>query len=639
MDLSRKVLFKAGLFFVSCLIVLLLSFSGAFNDYEAFLYDLRFRLRPPIVPADEIALVEISDDTLKNLGLWPLPRDFHATLMEVLKELGVRMVVFDVLFSEPTVYDDEFSRALRTAGNVYLPLAFTIDEKPVDREKVPETSHILADLIPALSAQARGRGHINVYLDSDGKVRMVPLFVRYKGELVPQLGFKAACDRLGLDTKAAQFSRGRLIIGKRLVIPVLGRNCLLVNYPARWENSFRHFSYFEILNAYAKQKEGRKTDIDLTELKNKVCFIGLTAAGTSDFQAVPLESHYPLVGLQASVFNSLLKQQFITPAGAAANALAALLVFLISIAFCLRLSPVKACLGSLTLGTAYFVVNTGLFIFAGVWLDLFLPLFILFAVYMVLTAYRFFAESKKRALLEKELEIAQAIQKSFLPQGEVTFSGLDIASALKPAKFVAGDLFDFVKIDDKKFGLFIGDVSGKGVPASLIMAQIISLFRIFSRQSSDPGRVLGQINRELAGRISARFVTCMYVIIDTAGKKVFLASAGHGPLLLYQAGAGGVSEVELNAGLPLGISEDTAYDNVSFDMGTEDKIAVFTDGLTEARDAQAREFGADKVRKVIAQNGRKKCEEVCSRLIEALLEFTRSCPQHDDITLIVVGKV
>jgi CHASE2 domain-containing sensor protein len=589
--------------------------------------------------SDEIVLIEISDDSLKNLGVWPLPRDFHAALVDVLRKKGARMVIFDILFSEPTLYDEVFSGVVKEAGNVYFPLAMYIDEKKTDKKRVPQAPLILADLVPSLSAEARGLGHINVFLDADGKIRKIPLFVKFEDRLIPQMGFKAACDRLGYEAQDVTFAKNRLIIDGKLSIPVVGEDCFLVNYPGLWQKSFQHLSYFEILKAYTQEKEGKEPSLDLAVLKDKVCFVGLTAAGTSDFRAVPLETVYPLVGLQASVFNSLVNQQFITYVGDLANALIALFLFVLSLVLCLRLGPIKALLGNFILGFTYLVISVVSFLVAGVWMDLFLPLLTVIAVYVISTAARFFAETRKRVLLEKELEIAQSIQKSFLPQGEVDFKGLDISSSIQPAKYVAGDLFDFVRISDTKLGVLIGDVAGKGVPASLIMAQIISIFRVLARQPCDGAAViLDAINKEIVGRISTRFATCMYLVVDTAQNKVCVASAGHGPLLLYKKKTRATVEIELNAGFPLGISLESSFDNVFFDIEEGDKIVIFTDGLTEARDVRASEFGVERIKKIVTENGGEAPSRMAASLMEGVGHFAVHCVQHDDMTLIILGR-
>ncbi|MBM3248629.1 MAG: CHASE2 domain-containing protein [Candidatus Omnitrophica bacterium] len=638
MTYLRGILTKIGLLLIFCLVILIFFLIKPFNNYELAFYDLRFKLRPALSMSEEIVLIEISDDTLKNLGTWPLPRDFHASLLDVLREYGAKMVVFDIIFSEPTLYDGEFARSIQEAKNVYLPLVFYLEDKSRDNIFPVDSSYVLADLVGELAENASGIGHINVMLDSDGKVRKVPLFIKQGGRLIPQLAFKAVCDKLGLNTNNIAIKGNKLVIDRSLSLPVIGNNYFLVNYPQKWEKSFKHFSYFEILKSYAQKKEGKDPDLDLSELKGKVCFIGLTAAGTSDFQPVPLENIYPLVGLQASIFNSLMNKEFITYVGFPFNIFFAFLVFFFSLAICLWLKPLKSFLGSLVFATAYFSLSVAVFIIFGLWIDLFLPLFIILVNYIVVSAYRFFAETKKRELLEQELDIARAIQKSFLPSELKEFSGLGISSFMLPAKFVAGDLYDFVKIDDRRLGLFIADVSGKGVPASLIMAQTISFFRIFARQYADCAKVLALINKELCGKTSARFVTAMYIIVDTTQNKVYVSSAGHSPLLLYRKKTNTVAEVEINAGMPLGIMDEAGYENVPVDIESGDKIVIFTDGLTDARDVNNQEFGCENVKKIISENGTKKAEQLSELIIDRVKKFSMHRSQHDDITLIICAR-
>jgi serine phosphatase RsbU (regulator of sigma subunit) len=209
---------------------------------------------------------------------------------------------------------------------------------------------------------------------------------------------------------------------------------------------------------------------------------------------------------------------------------------------------------------------------------------------------------------------------------------------MQPAKFVAGDLYDIAIIQGKLIGVFIGDVSGKGVPASLIMAQTISLFRVFANQFAKPSEVLGRLNKELYGKFEGRFVTCLYMIIDPNENKVQVSSAGHAPVLLYRKDNNTVSEVELSAGMPLGVMDEIAYDDVSFDLGKNDKVMVFTDGLTEARNRESREFGLDAVKKIIFEHGGASSDKILKITKEELFRFSLRAPQHDDITIIVLAN-
>ncbi|RKY34638.1 MAG: hypothetical protein DRP69_04045, partial [Candidatus Duberdicusella sinuisediminis] len=112
--------------FFSLLVVGILTFFNAFSGGELSLYDLRFRLRAPLRVSPDILIIEISDDTLANLGSWPIPRDYHSGLLDILREFRVKSVGFDILFSEPTFYDKVFSSSIKAIGNVFLPLALDL---------------------------------------------------------------------------------------------------------------------------------------------------------------------------------------------------------------------------------------------------------------------------------------------------------------------------------------------------------------------------------------------------------------------------------------------------------------------------------------------------------------------------------
>jgi CHASE2 domain-containing sensor protein len=593
------------------------------------------RLRPPLAVSKDIAIIEIYDDTLRNLGKWPLPRDFHASLIKVLKEYQVRAIVFDILFSEPTLYDEVLANALKDAGCVYLAQAFYFPE--TNTGPFPESKNILAGITAGLEKYARGRGHINTLVDSDGKVRRIPLFIKYNGRLIPNLAVKAACDWLGLDLNQVKIQKDGVGIDQRLFLPNSRHSAFLVNYPGKWENSFARFQYFDILKAYSDVAKGAVPKLDLSSLKNKICFIGLTATGTSDLRAVPIEKIYPMLGLQASVFNSLIQGQFLKDIGPVLNTLINIIIFCLSLFVCLKFPPFKALLASAVLGTGYFFVSLAIFIFFGLWVDLFLPLVIIAINYVGVVLYKFIEETHKRELLEQELDIAHEIQESFLPAQITDLPGIEISSFMQPAKFVAGDLYDIIQLDEKRLGVLIGDVAGKGVSASLIMAKTITFARIYSRKFLNTPFVLDYLNKELYGQFQGRFVTALYMIIDPEKKRLTVSSAGHSPLLIYNPGTNQVREVELSGGLPLGIMDNTEYQEVSVTLEPLDKIVVFSDGVSEARNKKGAEFGVENVKNLLTKSAGLSAAHTLEQVKAELARFCLHCPQHDDITLIIAS--
>jgi len=615
------MIFKKGLILSGVLLTIFLTFrTQAFQEYELSTYDLRFKLSGQRPVSSEIIVIEISDDTLANLGNWPLPRDFHASLLKVLKEQGARIVVFDILFSEPTDYDRVLAESIKDVEFVYLSAAYQLQTKRQTGE-VFDAERVLSSPLNILRDSARGYGHVNVLVDADGKARRVPLYVSSQGSLVSQLGLLVAADFLGVDSE-------------ELALPLVNNSSFLVRYPAKWVDSFQHLSYYQILKSYAQEKQNIEPEIDLSVLRDKVCFIGLTAAGTSDLRPTPLENIYPMLGLQASVFNSIVMNDFIRPADIWINTLITFLLICLTLVICNKFSPLKALIASSLIAAGYTLLACFIFAYFGLWLSLFLPLLVILLVYIVVTSYRFFNEVKKRQLLEKELEIARQIQQSFLPQALDNTSDFSIAANLDAAKFVGGDLYDIFKLDQQRLGIFIGDVSGKGVPAALIMAQTILLFRMFSRQMREPKRVMEALNKELCAKFSGRFVTALYMTVDFAKGVITVASGGHGPLLLCRGED--LTEAEIDPGFPLGVTEDAEYKEVTLKAEECDKYMIFTDGAYEARNLKNKEFGMEVLKKTFCSVRMLEPASQIDRLKHKLKDFSAGRAQHDDITMIIL---
>jgi CHASE2 domain-containing sensor protein len=594
-------------------------------------------LRPELDTREDIVIIEIADDTIKNLSAWPLPRDFHASLIDVLKESGAKAIAFDVLFSEPTLYDVAFMDSIEAAGCVYLAVAFYI-EPGESRDYLPlSSSEILADIGEPFKEHIAGFGHINTFVDADGKVRSIPFFIRHEGKLVPHLALRLACSALGLDAERVEFSKGRVRIDGALDLPVSKQNAFLVNYPGKWKDTFRHVSYFQILKAYVDAEKGKTPQLDLAQFKDTICFVGLTATGTHDIKPMPLESNYPMLGLQVSVLNSILNGEYIRDAGDIINTLINLAVFALIIFICLRSSPSKSLVSSIAFGLGYFLISLAVFIWQGIWINLFLPLVIIASTYTGVTLYKFIDEARKKQLLEKELDIARKIQQSFLPADIKEFSGIKIISFMQPAKFVAGDLYDIIPLDDNNLGVFIGDVSGKGVSASLIMAQTISLFRIFAKTTSNPEEVLMKLNRELCRVCAGRFVTALYLVIDVRTRLLRVCSAGHSPVVVYDSKTNSVEEFLPDSGLPLGVLDSVEYECFQRNIHQGDKFFLYTDGVTEARNRKGQEFGIERVRELLSGNKDDLPGNIMDGFVGKIFSFTRGLSQHDDITMILLG--
>ncbi|MCF7888462.1 MAG: SpoIIE family protein phosphatase, partial [Candidatus Omnitrophica bacterium] len=433
------------------------------------------------------------------------------------------------------------------------------------------------------------------------------------------------------------FKKEKVIIGNQLKIPVGKNNSLLVNFPDKWNKAFPHFSYLEILKSYRNIKQGKKPSLDLTKLKGKTCFVGLTAAGTTDLKAIPLEESYPMLGLQASVYNSIINENFIRQAPLFLNLLLALLIFSLVFLITLKFSPIKSLFISLSLLLGFFLIAFLLFSYYQFWINSFLILLIISFVYLGAVIAKFLEERKNKQILEKELDIAQKIQKSFLPKEIKDISGLDLSCYMKPAKFVAGDLYDTIKLDKNKLGVFLADVSGKGASAALIMAQTISIFRMLAKESTNPAEILTNLNRELSKTLKGKFITAIYLIFDFDKKTISFSSAGHMPPLCYKQKEAKVLEINFEAGVPLGVIAATEYKLHQEKMHKGDKIIIYTDGISEARNKKGEEFEVEGLKRFLSRYGSLTTQEIKEKLSEELNSFSKKMPQADDITFVIAG--
>jgi len=245
------------------------------------------------------------------------------------------------------------------------------------------------------------------------------------------------------------------------------------------------------------------------------------------------------------------------------------------------------------------------------------------------------AELQARERIEQELAVAQLIQRQFLPRELPELSGWHVATYYQPAKAVGGDFYDFIELPGGLIGLVCGDVTGKGVPAALVMATTHSILRGDAPQFVSPGKVLERANNLLLQDIPPQmFVTCLYGVLDPATGRLRYANAGHNPPYVHTAD--GV--VELRAtGMPLGAMPDMGYEEKEATLGPGDTLLLHSDGLVEAHDPERRMFGFPRLAELVGE-----CPggpELIELLLGELDGFTGpGWEQEDDITLVALQR-
>lgn len=617
-------------------VIMILTGTEFFEPQEMAAFDWLMKTRPVRPASPEIAIIEISDDTLKSLGRWPLPRNYHAVLIKALSESGCRMIVFDILLSEDSLADESLVKEMRNSGRVYFPYAFRLGAKKDKNGKIPVSGEILAGISETLKPFVAGAGHINIFVDSDGKARRLPLWVRYGNKLWPSLGFLAAAKRMGYPLRKIEARQGAMLLDGKVTIPIDSGGAFWINYPGAWTKTFQHFSYLDVLKAYAARQKGADSRLDLRVFKDKICFVGLSAAGTSDLRATPFDSVYPMVGAQASVCDSFLRGDFISQPQFLWRVAVNSCVFICAFMICSYFAPLPAFLFSVFLLFLYSIITWFLFALKGVYLDLFLPLLSIALVYTGVLLQKFFEEAQKRRVLEKELEIAASIQRSFLPPDIRNLGNIQVRSFLKSAKFVGGDFYDIIPIDESTHGFFIGDVSGKGVSAALIMAQAISLLRVIAKDCRQPSEVLIALNNQLVRILKGRFVTGQYLVVHEKESFWEGSSAGHMPMIYFSKAQDSLQELLPASGPPLGLMENAFYAPIKGEFNSGDKIFMYTDGWTETRNRKGQEFGIKQLKDILFNNRGENPDNILSKLELHQGLFQGRAPVHDDLTAVLL---
>jgi steroid delta-isomerase-like uncharacterized protein len=252
-----------------------------------------------------------------------------------------------------------------------------------------------------------------------------------------------------------------------------------------------------------------------------------------------------------------------------------------------------------------------------------------------LTQARLEQEISERERIEQELQVARRIQHALLPKDVPILEGWEISPLYRPARQVGGDFYDFLELPNGYLGLVVGDATGKGVPAALVMSSARSMLRALAQASDSPGDVLRRANDPLVMDIPANmFVTCFYAILDPKSGRLLYANAGHDLPYLWHSG----ECEELTArGMPLGLMPQMSYEENEIVLDAGEAALFYSDGLVEAHDPKGEMFGFPRLRALIAEHGEE--GSLVDFLLEELHSFTgEGWEQEDDITLVTLRR-
>src|SRR5215203_279271 len=254
------------------------------------------------------------------------------------------------------------------------------------------------------------------------------------------------------------------------------------------------------------------------------------------------------------------------------------------------------------------------------------------------TRQRLEQEMIERERAEQELQVARRIQQASLPQEVPPLEGWQINPYFRPAREVGGDFYEFFELPNGQLGFAVGDATGKGVPAALVMtATCAFLGGVATASGSSPGEVLAQVNEAVLARIPANmFVTCFYGVLDPSSGHFSYANAGHNlPCCCHVEGA----STELKArGMPLGLMPGMSYEEHETILTVGESVLFYTDGLTEAHNSQGEMFGTPRLRSLLSDRFESR-RDLSTALVKELRRFTgEGWEQEDDITLLTLQR-
>lgn len=656
------------------------------------LYDEYQKVFPRLRETGPATVVAIDEDSLKELGTWPWPRDRMAALIKAIARHQPAAIGLDIYMPEPDptspealaaslpenaaglkqslaalpAHDAILARMLRDVPYVVLGAA-GVDNKTFNtreglrimaqyqfsggnvddaRNALRKYPYVLASL-PELQAAAAGQALLSIDLEK-GVVRRAPLLLAVNDALVPALATEMLRIGLGeknIGVKMDSDGIAALTIGG-LHIPTQPNGEIWIHFSEHnAHNDSRSVSAKDVLN-------GKVAD-DM--LAGKLVLVGLTGIGMMDYRTTARGDFVPGIDIQAQLLESLFDRHFLQrPHWVVQAELAALIIGgLILIWAVPGVRPRTAVLLTAVLCIALFGAGFALFHLTHVLFDAVTPFVGFSAIFISLLSSVFIKTDRDRrtaesALYEEreaaakiagELGAARRIQLGSLPQARQLFANehrFDIDGFLEPAREVGGDLYDFFMLDEHRLFFIIGDVSGKGLPAALFMAVSKALAKSLALRGGDNvGAVLRATDVELSRENPEMFfVTVVAGILDVKSGMVELSNAGHdAPWRITRDGH--ANHLEIAGGPPLCVLEGYQYENSRIQLEPGDALCLITDGVTEAMNEAGELYGSERLRTVL-----KTLPPYMKTLVAAVREdvrrFVGNNEASDDITLLAL---
>jgi serine phosphatase RsbU (regulator of sigma subunit)/CHASE2 domain-containing sensor protein len=579
-------------------------------------------------------------------------------------DAGAKVVGFDIVFptsieqSAVPFGDETLGARLRGFDRDYL-RALALGAR-AGKVVLGEVQHQADPVLPSPGQRAavgfgRNIRALNVYDDPDGVIRRMPLVFMVDGEPVPSMAAELAARATGAPASAKVATAGAVagtitlnFAGGVDDIPTFSLADLRACIEKDDKDFFRrHFDGKVVLIGSVLDIEDRKITSKRFATapegaRGDRCALTTPAVG----QTFPRDS-ISGVYVQATAVNNLLRGDVLTEFDRISTGIASFALAALAVAAALALGPTGAALTFLGIAAVWSAGATIAFRDA-LAVPLVEPLMTALGALGATTGYRLVvadrimaAQIAQKRAREAEMASAAAIQRAMLPSmqpSDFTEGQLDIFAHMIPAREVGGDLYDIVKLDGNRVVITIGDVCGKGVPASLFMAITQTVMRLVVCSGQDLQAEIKAVNKMLvANNREVMFTTLFCGVIDVPSGTMTYCNCGHNPPLVLRRGESTFEPLR-SCGPPLAIVDDVSYLQRSIALAPGDMVLLYTDGVTEAESSQSAQFGEKRLEQAILEMRGHPARRVVEHVIKRVAEFAKGAPQSDDITCVAIVR-
>jgi adenylate cyclase len=614
-------------------------------------FDTYQRLMPREPRSAPATIVEIDERTLDERGQWPWPRSTIAQLIKAIAAARPAAIGIDILFVEPdrsSPTADAVLAEVLPGKNVVLGIAgleYRDRRYPFPPQAAPTRVSSRRELPlrrfdghlqsrPDINRAAAGRGLLTS--DAKGVVRRVPLLARIGQVVVPALSVEMLRVATGSPLLRITDHGGENVELQvaDLAVPLQSDGSLYIYYAPTQQRRF--ISAEDVLTGKAPA----------AMLRQKLVLVGVTGLGLLDYQVTALGERIPGVEIHAQILEQMFDRSFLRrPTGAAWIEAGLLAIGGLILVF--GIPALRAFQSSVLLvAVIAILIAAGLVAFhAGYLIDMAAPVLGAAAIFAAMLAATYAEADRQRRFLREaqarvlgELEAAHRIQMGLLPSPRELFVGearFDLEAVLEPARTVGGDFYDCFMLDENRLFFLVGDVSGKGLGASLFMALSKSLLKsIALRKKSDPATILARASREISrDNRESLFVTAFAGVLDASTGELAICNAGHEPPVASLIGET-PQRLGESGGPPLCVIENYAYTGHTVRLGRGGWLCVVTDGVTEAMNERGELYGSARLLALLRE------QHDPATILQAVRDdvraFAGKAEQSDDLTLVCV---